>query len=350
MRTLKLLTLCKEAASSIWPPAKRKEKQPLSLMDLPTEILQHIASFLPTSSAAAFALCSHSLSRVLGSQYWTKLREPHQKERDEFLALVEKDLPDYILCQRCAKLHRPDRRGTAEICLSSKQHRPCFDADFLAHLFLYYHDRLRFEHVQMAMKQHRLGLNSGLHLDYLSTLETDNWSLPYTHQKSMKARIVSNSFLVRIQDRLLIPAEEVVKTIPIYYLRLCRHLSSFSKDDRLSKLLRCRLDHSHDQHPCSTCNGLKQCRYCPTEFQIDHKSFGKQGMVIFITRWLNFGAGLTPSDPNWKSHAFDVRGTGVYQNHEFDEGSIQSAFELKEHFLFESIMTSDNFSELLHTR
>lgn len=311
-------------------------------------MLQHIASFLPTSSAAALALCSRSLNRVLGTQYWEKLRETHQEGREEFLWLLEKDLPDYIFCQRCAKLHRPDSRGAVEVDLSLGQQRPCFEADMSAHTIWYYRDRLRFEHVQIAMKQHRLGLNSSIHVDHQSHTETYESGSPYGHQVSFNARIVSNTFLVRAQDRLLIPADEVVPSLPIEFLAICPHLPDmWLYHDELSEALRCRLSHLHDQHPCAKCDGLKQCRYCPTEYQIDQKSFGKRGNVIFITRWLDLGAGSTHLDPKWRSHVWEAASVGTDKAFEFAAGSIRAVFELQEHFSFESIVTSDNLRKLL---
>ena len=130
---------------------EKKGKSPC-LMDLPIEILQHIATFLPNSSAAALALCSHSVSRVLGTQYWEKLRGPHQEGREDLPSLLEKDLPDYISCQRCATLRGSDRRGIAEIILSFEQRRPCLKAELIEDTFHMYPTDFRFAHVQMAMK------------------------------------------------------------------------------------------------------------------------------------------------------------------------------------------------------
>ena len=335
--------LCKKAGSSIWPSAKRKGKQPLSLVDLPTEMLQHIASFLPTSSAAALALCSHSLNRFLGTQYWDKLREPHQEGRIDFLSLLEKDLNDYILCQRCAKLHLPDNRRFLDAYLSPEW-RPCFKADMSDDSMRHYHYIFRFEHVQMAMKQHRLGLDSGPHVDHLSNTKT-YYMGRCTYQASIKARIVFDNFLLRIQDRVLIPPGQVLGEPSALFTDLCPHLKSFGSGDG-----RCRLRHIHDQQRCSRCSGLKQCRYCPTEFQIDHKNFGKRGIVVYITRWMDFGAGLTAFDPKWQSHVkAKISGTRKYKEFEFAPGSIRSAFELQERSTFESIMTWGNFYEVLYT-
>lgn len=223
----------------------------------------YLASFLPTSSAAALALCSHSWSRVLGTQYWDKLREPQAGGREDFLSLKERDLPDHIFCERCVKLHLPDRRGAVAIIISREQRRPCFQAAMSARADWYYSDRLRFEHVQIAMKQHRLGLNSSRHVDHQSNTVTHGWRNPYAYQISMKARIVSNSFVVRAQDRLLTPTGEVVKSLPSYFTNICAHLTSLWRNDSLSKMLLCRLGHLHDHHTCPKCMWLEAMSLLP---------------------------------------------------------------------------------------
>ena len=62
---------------------------------LPAEILQYIASFLPTSSAACFALSSKYYAYILGEQYFRLLRGMYsdRKGKRSFLLLLERDLP-----------------------------------------------------------------------------------------------------------------------------------------------------------------------------------------------------------------------------------------------------------------
>lgn len=60
---------------------------------------------------------------------------------------------------------------------------------------------------------------------------------------------------------------------------LCRHIdTSPSSQSLLTKYVQCRLTYCfHDDRPCLTCSGLKQCELCPTEFQIDVKGLQDQG-------------------------------------------------------------------------
>lgn len=332
---------------SATPPGNETAKPSSALLDLPVEMMQYIASFLPTGSAAALALCNHSSSRTLGTQYWEKLRKVQPREREEFLLMLERDLPDFLFCHRCAKLHLPDDRRTGAI--PRKEERPCFQADFWTGTYRYFHHGFRFEHVQMIMKRHRLGLDISAHLHRLSITET-GYRQKHNYQFSMEARVISGELLVRAQHWMLIPAGHNIEMPRIDFAYLCPHLESPVKEDYLWKLLRCTMDHLNSKEDsCPTCTGLKQCRFCLTEFQIDVKDFGTQGTAIVITRWLDLGIGETPTDPKWLSH-FRYCGRGKKPEEwrfEFGAGSIKSAFEQHQSFFFDSIITSGSIQKLL---
>jgi hypothetical protein len=109
------------------PPNTAPDKLSLSLTTLPPELVQLITSFLPASSAVAFALCNHPINSALGTQQWEALgtwrscgcrkrykisplmeamsTAPPQDTLSEFLSLLEQDLPTHIFCRRCAILH-----------------------------------------------------------------------------------------------------------------------------------------------------------------------------------------------------------------------------------------------------
>ena len=348
-----ILALLLSLYRSTSPPATQEVVRPFPcLLDLPSEMLLHIASFLPVGSAALLALCNHSTSCILGPQYWEKLQTVPPREREEFLLTLERDLPAFIFCHRCAKLHLPDDRGTGAVVRfphERKDERPCFRADLRTGTYRYFHHAFRFEHVQMIMKRHRLGLDNNAHLQRLSMTETF-YRPTHNYQVSMEVRVESDELLVRAQHRLLIPTGHPIQMPKVGFAHLCRHLQSPIRKDYLWKLLHCRMDHlNNEEHPCSRCTGLKQCRSCPTEFQIDVKDFQSQGIAIVITRWLDLGRGESPVDPKWGSHLwYSGKGLSPYEGRfEFAAGSLRSAFERQEQFSFDSVMTSDSTRKLL---
>jgi len=84
-----------------------QETKRATLDSLPTELLQHIASFLPIASAASLALLNRPLRRALGDRYWLSLRDATRpSEKRDFLAILERDLPGFVLCHCCNRFHR----------------------------------------------------------------------------------------------------------------------------------------------------------------------------------------------------------------------------------------------------
>jgi hypothetical protein len=110
--------------------------------ELPLEIIQHIASCLPASSAAAFALTNHYLRQAIESQYWARLHEPSgNTERAVSLQLLDRDLHDHLFCHRRARLHLPTQEGVSEWTYEEfhrRWRRRCFHRDMEAKPKYYY--------------------------------------------------------------------------------------------------------------------------------------------------------------------------------------------------------------------
>lgn len=323
---------------------------------LPLEITQYIANCLPASAAAAFAMCNHYLSQAVGAQYWSSLRDPCQsKERERFLQLLDRDLPDHLFCHRCARLHLPKPAGVNEWG-DAKQYRrmrerQCFSEDFKAMTGHYFSYSFRFEHVQMAMKLYHLGLDVKKYLKTLACVERSICGFP--NLKIFDARIVSDEVITRTQHWLLWPAGQVIELSQETYPcpQVCAHLESnpyYNNDNRLTALLQCKIDHiNKNQTPCPQCTGLKQCWYCPTEMQIDVKVFEGQGTALVVTKWLAVGAGISPLDPKWRSHLRDEDFQPVREPFPFIVGTIRNAFEQQADFYFESLLTPKMAQQLI---
>jgi hypothetical protein len=319
---------------------------------LPVEIIQHIASSLPVASAAAWALCNRQLSQALGDQYWKTLRSKSTKckeEKDAFLQLLDRDLPDYLYCAVCMKLHLPCESGVREWqdndLFGRMQRRLCFDVDRKLKTHQYYAYSFRFEHVQRVMKMHSLGQDTKAYLRGLAPSTPNCQGTNSLH--FFEARIISDEVLVRVQHWSYFPIGTEVKIprrgdLP----EICVHLRSsvpyYFETNRMMRLLRCRAGHmERNENPCTDCFGLKRCHHCPTEFWIDSRSFPGQGAALVVTKWMTVGAGNSPVDPEWLSH---LHGSDYwdYNSGDFSElGTIQEAFEheaeAKFHALFDKV-------------
>jgi hypothetical protein len=336
---------------------------------LPPEMIQHIASFLPASSAAALALCNHDLSGALGEHQWNLLRSDPD-ERALFLQCLERDLPEHLFCDCCAKLHL--HRGPGVFI---RRHQ-CSNTDGIDGTTQYYHPQFRFEHVQMAMKLHRSGRDTKGYLAQLAPVDT---TIRGTYNIYLfEARIVAHEFFVRIQHWLFIPGNKAVR-VPKYVFRVCHHLttddfqSPTKPANKLISTLSCRIAHLNDkqeQTSCERCSGLSRCDYCPTDFRVDFKSFAGRGTAIIVTKWMNLGAGRARSDPKWRTHLRNIDDSMVLKEmfcsdparqlsalrrfhsesdgpFEFEAGSICAAFERNTDFTFDSLVTPKHISKLL---
>jgi hypothetical protein len=128
-----------EASNSLKSPEPLSNLQPLrkspnKILSLTVKIIQHIASPVGTPSAASFSLSCHQIFNILGNSYIKHVQilsgpllfrgyplilngngsliDPgwfygKPADRWEFLHLLDRDIPDKILCYVCYKFHSP---------------------------------------------------------------------------------------------------------------------------------------------------------------------------------------------------------------------------------------------------
>lgn len=190
--------------STIWPDTASNAEFLATvpeLLRLPPEIIISVASMLPTQSAASLAICCRHLSHVLGPKSWKSLRRAPHDVRFEFLSTLAKDLPELFPCRQCLRLHRTNMiKWPREI--SDSRGPPCTSGGSritFSHLFHSYY-RINYPQIQLAMRQHRRGIDIGFPLEAFQHLEVRHDESP---QKvvisSVNAQIVSDEFLMRFQ-------------------------------------------------------------------------------------------------------------------------------------------------------
>jgi hypothetical protein len=99
----------------------------------------------------------------------------------------------------------------------------------------------------------------------------------------------------------------------------------------------------HWDEPESREAGLVHCEYCLTEFRLDFKALGREGVAMVFTKWQNLGRGLFPWDLEWRSHIYDPEARlmeTLWERVYFERGSISDAFEEGKDFEFASSLTS----------
>ncbi|KAI9737218.1 MAG: hypothetical protein M1818_005750 [Claussenomyces sp. TS43310] len=313
---------------------------------LPLELLQLIAALLPVHSAVALALCTRRFYLALGKQYCAALGtwraaggmtykeitqgslwiEPRRGPLYEFLALLERDMPNYILCNRCIKLHPPASKqlSYSQTYYLDADARPClWYSQWDAYKAL--PSSLQYSMLHWTMERYRRGLDVRKQLLYFYE-ESYKHGTEYAVRYAVKeARIRGGNFLVRAQDWLLIKEtdEPEAEMLAALRLMLCYHYYVWERPGgKFERLVRCRVAHRNESIDCKTCGGLRRCAHCHTEFQLDTVVLGRAARAIVVTRWLDLGEGLSDSDPKW-TNRFDP-GKG---HQPIKPGRIRSEFE-----------------------
>ena len=204
-----------------------------------------------------------------------------------------------------------------------------------------YPGQFHFTDVQNAMKRYRLGRDPEAYMQGLPISESGHLSGLFL----FLLRIVAGEMFARGQHWMpMAAAAGQIPTLPLEsHISICAHLRTYSNDLLLlvrnavfDRMLECKIKHYNNDNeaPCASCAGLKQCPFCPTEYQIDIKSYDDRRTAVVVPTWLALGAGLSCRDPKWRSHLIDEEDDP--QPHSFEPKSIQSAFESGSRFDFTS--------------
>ena len=306
------------------------------LGSLPPELILHIAQFLPLESTLSFCLCCWPIYSLLKLQYVKIIKDDQQLDRYKFLTLLERDLPDHILCYYCRRLHAI-KKAHQYFYSSYRFYQegdiwPCcyVDSENMSNLFI--HPAFSFTVFHMMMKRYRQGFDYSK-LSKLLSHQSENYvdySYSTVEKHSSSSKIVAGSLFIRDQRRFMIPPTQPITMSENVLLTICRHITFSScgrKDRDIMRIARWR-ESRHYQNG----NRPIKCQYCFTEFRIDFKEFGNGSTAIYVTNWKDLGHSLSPPDPKWCSHISEDR---LCKRVKFDLGSICFAFEGKEHIEFE---------------
>lgn len=144
--------------------------QPSFFDRLPTEHILMICQHLSHVDTACLALCCRASLFKIGTKSLSFSKIKPCDKRKQFLTRLSTQLPEYYLCHHCFKLHDwlsiPTPQGTR---LSRRKYNLCFlksrwiSTQSLCYPFSIY--CLQFEHVQLVMRRHRYGPESGISAD-----------------------------------------------------------------------------------------------------------------------------------------------------------------------------------------
>ncbi|KAH8811531.1 hypothetical protein F5884DRAFT_671327 [Xylogone sp. PMI_703] len=337
------------AETEIKTDAEIEEEITSPILRLPPEIILQVSSMLPILSGACFALCNHRLKDTLGHRFWKSLRsEPHSVMLT-FLSLLEKDCPQYFVCQKCICLHRINKIKWPRLALSEKDLRCTWLSGSYQPLYSSPYT-IEFLHIQLAMKQHCSSVDIGFPLEAFQYIDVEyRQAERRTTLVSVDAQIVCNEILIRSQRWILLPwnrraefIDRMAKGEIVYGFCKHRWFGSWNRE-LVSDLMGFRLDKLEAREQCSAI--AMKCPHCWMDCVLDAEDFGERGCALADTTWIDLGAGLDPADVKWKNHA--LGSSGIPSSHR--RGDIQRSFEEKAKLPMKELL-ADNRVKLFSTR
>ena len=299
-------------------PSPPTSAQRISLPNLPTELIRHIVSYLPSSSAGCLAMCNHALLSALGQQYWRYLKADNP-EKEAFLLLLQKDLPDWLYHPCCGRMReinneyeRPGRRMKDSLRCLKRAGAIDVDEKF----------SIRFHHVHALM--HRYRSSKSPHQDIERDDGQDN-----KHMRMLSHRYKSSTFgegyTVRCRPRVIhdqrrqhntsraklllsltydipIPRQRVQETIDKNFLPICPHIDA----EEEAPAIQCRL-RQPKQSSCGYCAGLRNCEVCFTDYEITSSYVSRwqpwrrkfTGLTLHVRIWKDLGECKSIYSPQW---------------------------------------------------
>jgi hypothetical protein len=307
----------------------------LLLQKLTPTLIITVSNLLPPESISAFALCCRKLYHILGIPILKKF------DRYKILMLLERQLPNHIVCYFCKKLHAirhphryiPSYIEDYEYVPNRGHHWECLDGRARPDGGYDMECDFSYPLIQMVMKRYRQGGNYSSILSLLATSYADSYR-DGSEQYTLVPRIVNGSFLIRQQERLLTPPTHSLPSCPLFHV--CPHINLSDEYTQDPDWNQSGVNWARRMNLLDPRNWQQiiKCRYCFTEFRIDFKRFKEGDSVMVFKKWQNLGERLTPlDDDRWASH---LRcDPWKWQEVEFERGSICSGFEQREYFMFE---------------
>ncbi|KAE8323073.1 hypothetical protein BDV39DRAFT_196183 [Aspergillus sergii] len=291
--------------SSYWYPRpiqiKTQSYRGLNLDHLPTELVCMIANNLTSCDRVCLALCNNRLLSVLGNGPQLALENEFQAT---FLTRLSQDLPEHIHCHVCSVLHRrkhippPGPAFWPSRCLAN--HKGLFNP-WSFPFSIPWSSLYRFEHIhlQLAMKRHHCGPEHGVSTDSLAYVEIQLLQNSITSLVSFDVQIVrASSLCLRIQTWIL--AKELPSKL-VEEKWICVHISM--GEPHIFEIVRAAwyaaMESSPGRRPVLDTH---RCVACGLEYQIDTTTCGTAGIALIVTKWLDLGPGLDPTDARWRRH------------------------------------------------
>lgn len=304
----------------------------MTFTDLPPELLLMISDLLPLVDVVCFSLCSHSLFSLLGKKgrillkpksdkVWPEAVMPNRnplvwnEDRELFLTRLSRDQLRYFFCFYCAYLHPwekiqppgPAFRPNTPLQCQTKNTAYTLSIPSMAPYY-----RVSYSHVQLAMRRFYHGPDYGISTKSLSYTEVllEPYK-PITALLSVEARICreSPSLCMRIQHLVSVHRRSGLNLLlaEISWLAVCAHTYMGKPGGTLPMLVKGLTDAYRGGN--DTPAHVYRCHWCSTDYTLALREYDRNKLGLVLTKWLDFGSGLSAADPQWNSQFGTFRDT-----------------------------------------
>jgi hypothetical protein len=306
-------------------------------LDLPFEILQHIATYLDDASASRLSLSNRQLCYAVGTKRLSNYisSSPSRFDaRDRLEETIERALPGLWHCAWCDKFHPWSALDTLTSMTQTFQ-APC--AEYNSYLSDTTGYTLRYHHIRLAVAHQKHGPAHGLPLSAFSHTSSSSITLfrtPVQTSISHEAKLRDGKLLLHTNFSILLPSwaashKNLIGHLwPLLPPVLTQHRAS---------------EYGHTGLMAALDNvvrrgwrvlGAQSCSDCMTDwsvtaFQIP-RSVAGEFVRLNVKTWRDLGAGKSPFETQWRAHGPYIIGAGEYGVREKmgrEKGSVREAFD-----------------------
>jgi hypothetical protein len=300
--------------SSVFCPGLTPKPQATPMLNLPTELILSIVSFLSPASQASLALTCRSFALILGPTAWKDARTNGHvswAQHDGILDVLQRDMSSeaWWRCPECIRYHprqktRPEGQviSTLQVLIDYRSRRDERKRLVLGNPLdpIYILD---FDLLKSIMNRHTLGPPNGLCLNSLRCRGIRDFPLTETTRMELQYQVLPKIVL----DRLLVQVTYTFTPLPIMFVRNMAVADvstlSFLRDLNfwICGHLQCSAAAIHATAGQTLNPGVFHCKYCPMQCSVktDISLPSVKSKVVEIKTWYNFGQGQSGKDVKW---------------------------------------------------
>lgn len=271
---------------------------------LPPELLLIILEELPLYSYVSLALTCRPFHQVLGPTY-PQLRT--NGDREDFLQILERDLPGWHFCFGCVQLHRwkPSRPPFTE-----RWPKVCAEFVFRNPLLGIQHDEfIGYSDARLVMRRHRHGVEYGipaqkLDLDFSIRKK---WRTGVRTELTREARIINGELYLRTVGEFWHPHGDTLGLRRhLEANKICNHICMRPGNGEYSPLFKVpEVMAPNSASELMSCDSASaSCPWCMTDYTISvtwAKRGALQGWVVDLVIYYLLGDCRSPFEWKWRS-------------------------------------------------